>query len=96
MKQLCGVATKKPVVINFFVWNGWSAPHIKEVKAWVESFGTSFQDVFERVGPGIIKVKTLEGHSYDLPEGYIIIRGVEGEFYPCEPGIFKKTYDYED
>ena len=35
----------------------------------------------------------LEGTSYDLPDGYIIVRGVEGEFYPCEPNIFEKTYD---
>jgi hypothetical protein len=24
--------------------------------------------------------------------GYYIIRGVEGEFYGCEPNIFHKTY----
>ncbi len=23
---------------------------------------------------------------------YYFIKGVEGEFYPCEPTIFKKTY----
>ena len=23
----------------------------------------------------------------------VIIKGVEGEFYPCKPRIFKKTYD---
>ena len=41
---------------------------------------------------GII-VKTLEGSSYKVPLNYIIIRGVEGEYYPCEPKIFDKTYD---
>lgn len=23
-----------------------------------------------------------------------IIQGIEGEFYPCKPDIFEKTYDY--
>lgn len=26
-------------------------------------------------------------------EGDFIIRGVAGEFYPCKPGIFEKTYE---
>lgn len=26
-------------------------------------------------------------------EGDFIIRGVEGEFYPCKPAIFAKTYE---
>lgn len=25
--------------------------------------------------------------------GDYIIKGVEGEFYPCKPRIFKKTYE---
>jgi hypothetical protein len=26
-------------------------------------------------------------------DGDYIIKGVNGEFYPCKPDIFKKTYD---
>ena len=25
--------------------------------------------------------------------GYYIIKGVNGEFYPCKPDIFDKTYE---
>lgn len=26
-------------------------------------------------------------------EGDFIIKGVQGEFYPCKPGIFAETYE---
>lgn len=38
-----------------------------------------------------IAIRTLEGTMYASLGDYII-RGVEGEFYPCKPEIFKKTY----
>ncbi len=36
-------------------------------------------------------IPTLEGDHKALP-GDFIIKGVEGEFYPCKPNIFNKTY----
>lgn len=27
-----------------------------------------------------------------VSEGDYVIKGVEGEFYPCKPDIFEKTY----
>lgn len=37
-------------------------------------------------------IQTLEGNMY-LSKGDFIIKGVNGEFYPCKPNIFKKTYE---
>lgn len=37
-------------------------------------------------------VLTLEGEMVAAP-GDWIIRGVNGEFYPCKPEIFAKTYE---
>ena len=37
-------------------------------------------------------LKTLEGWHIVCPGDYII-KGVEGEFYPCKPSIFDKTYE---
>ena len=37
-------------------------------------------------------IPTLEGEMIASP-GDWIIRGVNGEFYPCKPDIFAKTYD---
>lgn len=41
-----------------------------------------------------LKVHTLEGDMY-ADEGDYIIRGINGEYYPCKPGIFFKTYSVE-
>jgi hypothetical protein len=37
-------------------------------------------------------IPTLEGdHTASL--GDFIIKGVAGEFYPCKPDIFERTYE---
>lgn len=40
-------------------------------------------------------IKTLEsGHGGQIvTEGDFIIKGVQGEFYPCKPDIFYETYE---
>lgn len=42
-------------------------------------------------GDGLI-ISTLEGEMR-ADVGDWIIRGVQGELYPCKPGIFNSTYD---
>ena len=37
-------------------------------------------------------IKTLEGDMF-APIGSYIIKGVNGEFYPCREDIFEKTYE---
>lgn len=37
-------------------------------------------------------IKTLEGDML-ANKGDYIIKGVNGEFYPCKPDIFDKTYE---
>ena len=37
-------------------------------------------------------IKTLEGNMYPS-NGDFIIKGVQGEFYPCKPDIFHETYE---
>ena len=42
-----------------------------------------------------VDIPTLEG-VHQAKYGDFIIKGVQGEFYPCKPDIFKKTYYTED
>ncbi|MGH3355244.1 MAG: hypothetical protein ACRDOJ_05065 [Nocardioidaceae bacterium] len=51
-------------------------------------------NVFRVVGDGPfgIAIQTLEGEMTAAP-GDWIIRGVQGEFYPCKPDIFEATYE---
>ena len=39
-----------------------------------------------------LDIFTLEGTHY-ADFGDYIIKGIKGEFYPCKPDIFEKTYD---
>ncbi len=39
-----------------------------------------------------VSIPTLEGTMYGQVGDYII-KGVNGEFYPCKPDIFAKTYE---
>ena len=39
-----------------------------------------------------LEIPTLEGVMTARPGDYII-KGVQGEFYPCKPDIFESTYE---
>ena len=39
-----------------------------------------------------IVIETLEG-DITASVGDYVIKGVNGEFYPCKPDIFRKTYE---
>lgn len=42
-----------------------------------------------------LTIPTLEGNMKAMP-GDFIIKGVNGEFYPCKPDIFHKSYELVD
>lgn len=44
-------------------------------------------------GEAFLSILTLEGEM-KANVGDWIIEGVNGEFYPCKPEIFEKTYEY--
>ena len=55
-----------------------------------------FRDAYEAGGvvirPNGIDITTLEG-VMTASRGDILIRGVQGELYPCRPDIFAATYE---
>lgn len=75
---------KKPVVIEAIEWNGANADLVLD-------FACGSDRKIEKVGDKI-SIETLEGTMYaDI--GDYIIKGISGEFYPCKPQIFRKTYE---
>ena len=50
--------------------------------------------IFEKTQQDVssLKIKTLEG-LMNVSNGDYIIKGVQGEFYPCKPDIFNETYE---
>jgi hypothetical protein len=97
-----GRATKKPVEISFMRWPG-GAESATVVIDWVLACGgtaryheASPYMIDHSAGvmgvPEHIAIDTLEGTMRAVP-GDVVIRGVMGEFYPCKPDIFDRTYD---
>ena len=81
-------AQKKPVIIDFIEYN----EDLNEIKEWVKSFEDDFEKVF-LLEDDHLKVYTMEGTSYDVTKNDVIIRGIKGEYYPCNREIFEQTYD---
>jgi hypothetical protein len=76
-----GRATKKPVEIEFVRLTPLTLNAVEEFVGG---------DLDVRNGEAIIA--TLEGAMH-ASVGDVIIKGVQGEFYPCKPDIFAQTYD---
>ncbi|WP_099831253.1 hypothetical protein [Streptococcus suis] len=53
--------------------------------------GMDFEINKARSDGGLI-INTLEGNTL-ASFGDYIIKGVQGEFYPCKPGVFAETYE---
>ncbi len=77
---------KKPVVVEAFQWTAgqvefpdWAGQAGREGRLWVIA------------GP-MMRVVTLNGPVTAHP-GDFIVKGVQGELYPCSLEIFEATYE---
>lgn len=80
---------KKPVVIEAIQFFDDA-----ESISLLSSFITG-QDVvvdYKDIKNPVLKIETLEGTMFANIGDYII-KGVQGEFYPCKPNIFEETYE---
>ena len=74
---------KKPVEIDAMQYTG----------VLTDALGAFLAEATWSFDPGEgIKIATLEGVHLARPFDFII-RGVQGEFYPCKPDIFDQTYE---
>lgn len=74
---------KKQVEIEAVQWTGDNLAELRKMDG--------FNSVHTCFG-GRLNIKTLEGIIHASVGDYII-KGVQGEFYPCKPDIFEQTYD---
>ena len=80
-------ATKKPVTVEAVRVDADDYDGLIEIIRWCGGHPVDF-------GPAVVAIDTLEGTMY-ANGGDWIIRGVQGEFYPCKPDIFTATYTWE-
>lgn len=76
---------KKPILIEAIQWDG-SYESQGQIVTWSKGAVSGWFD-----GAYHLVVETLEG-TMRAEVGDWIIRGVQGEFYPCKPDIFEATY----
>ncbi|OUA60406.1 hypothetical protein BK785_09385 [Bacillus thuringiensis serovar bolivia] len=78
---------KKPIVIEA---EQFTAINKDRVYRWIGNCEAIFVD-----GKPALKIRTLEGDMIANIGDYVI-KGVNGEFYPCKADIFEKTYESVD
>lgn len=83
-------ARKKPVTIECMKYTGDNSGEVRRFCGDIAEFTLDIAS-----GNEDLYIKTLEG-THHASAGDIIIKGVNGEFYPCKPDIFEKTYELVD
>lgn len=78
---------KKPVVVEAVQWTGNNKTEALDFCGEHAEF-----IVLDAIDEYLLQIKTLEG-VMDCKVGSYIIKGVKGEFYPCDEEIFQLTYN---
>ena len=77
---------KKPVVIEAVQWTG----NREKMLAFIGE-----KKFYHVINDNALIIPTIEGEMKANIDDYII-RGVQGEYYPCKPDIFVQTYEPVD
>ena len=73
---------KKPLIISAIQYTG---DNLDEVRCFVPD------ELLQEAGV-TVGIKTLEGVMI-ISEGDYVIKGIQGEFYPCKSSVFEESYD---
>ena len=95
---------KRPVVVEAVPFDG-TPQSATEIIDWILGHGghATWSEPYPAVSnadgtlaheawPGGLKIQTLEGPLRGAA-GCVVIRGVQGEFYPIDPDIYAATYE---
>lgn len=82
---------KKPVEVEAMQVDG-TVERSYELLNWIVTNGGDAVRGHSSTHGYDITVGTLEGDMHATP-GDWIIRGIQGEFYPCKPDIFAASYE---
>ena len=81
---------KKPVEIEARQYNGTPEAN-QEIIDWTRGSATpAYMEKYDEVE--FLCISTLEG-DFKVYKSDYVIKGIKGEFYPCKPDIFEKTYE---
>lgn len=83
---------KKPVIIEAIQYTGKNG---FEIRKWSDTNvleSPVLEPTEDNLTGEYLQIYTLEGTMTAIVGDYII-RGIQGEYYPCKPDIFHKTYE---
>ena len=89
---------KKPVIIDAFrigydqVMPDWFMDRVKADVIILHCDNEDTRDAFDPCINLWAYIETIEG-TMKASNGDYVIRGINGECYPCKPAIFNKTYE---
>lgn len=88
---------KKPVIIEAIQWDGTNLKEVTqflgihpEKSKWYDTF-QDYVDHIKRKGDSF-HIFSIKGNMTTNLGDYVI-KGLDGEFYPCNPDVFQKTYE---
>lgn len=80
---------KKPIPIEAVQWTGMNRA---EIMNFCHDARLVYHEDENEPVTAELYIHTLEGNMH-AKHGDYIIKGIRGEFYPCEQTIFKETYE---
>lgn len=80
---------KKPITVDAWLIDDILSTFVSDLP---EEVRAGYDDGVLEFEGDRITIATIEGVMTGWGTWYLI-RGIEGEFYPCEPDIFAKSYD---
>jgi hypothetical protein len=89
----------KPVEVDAMRWMGpqnEQGASVEELHEWgvaVEPAGSWSSVVNGREDFTLLVWNSLEQQYIQCPVGHWIIKGIKGEFYPCDDGVFQAKYE---
>lgn len=87
----------KIVEIEAFRFQPKTGEYFRDMPPWLEvAYETDgvggVDNVGSDVNSSVLQISTLEG-TMTAQQGDWIIRGTEGELYPCKPSVFERKYE---
>lgn len=83
---------KKPIVIEAMVFSIYNIEELKEFVGEDLIWGSEPKQALTSAMKECYLIRTLEG-DIRVRNGDYIIKGIKGEFYPCDPEIFEESYE---
>ena len=80
---------KKPVVVDAIQFK---RDCFEEIIRFTKGNSINFRTERRPYGKSYCEIITLK-EKMTATEGDYIIKGINGEYYPCKPDIFEKTYE---